>query len=223
MVLHGDNSSLKLVVTLNDTILTNINNLLVKSDINYCTADKANPRLIQYAINRAANGLENITIWTFDSHILVLTLSSVKKLIQAGLKRVLIVLVKKNGTEEFILIKIFNKFDADICQVLPFFHAFSRCDTSASFYGKGKSTFWDAWMSYSKSTELTHTFIELSNSPPAISKKNIRLLGLFILYAYFGRNHRYTDIKRQGVLGSLNPPIRSWKIWFYQKMLYLST
>ena len=223
LVLHGDNSSLKLVVTLNDTILTNINNLLVKNDINYCTADKANPRLIQYAINRAANGLENITIWTFDSHILVLTLSSVKKLIQAGLKRVLIVLVKKNGTEEFILIKIFNKFDADICQVLPFFHAFSGCDTSASFYGKGKSTFWDAWMSYSKSTELTHTFIELSNSPPAISKKNIRLLGLFILYAYFGRNHRYTDIKRQGVLGSLNPPIRSWKIWFYQKMLYLST
>ena len=62
LVLHGDNSSLKLVVTLNDTILTNINNLLVKSDINYCTADKANPRLIQYAISRAANGLENITI-----------------------------------------------------------------------------------------------------------------------------------------------------------------
>ena len=61
-------------------------------------------------------------------------------------------------------------------------------------YGKGKSTFWDAWMSFSKSAELTHTFIDLGISPLAISEENLRLLELFILYVYFGKNHRYTGI-----------------------------
>ena len=110
------------------------------------------------------------------------------------MNRVFTVLVKKNSTKEFDLIKIFNKFGADICQALPLFHTLSGCDTSFSFYGKGKCTFWDAWMSLSKSAEPTYTFIELGNSLLAISEKNIRLLELFILYVYFGKDHIYTDI-----------------------------
>ena len=98
------------------------------------------------------------------------------------MKSVFTVLVKENGREEFDLVKIFNKFGADIFQALSFFHAFIGCDTLSSFYGKGKSTFWDAWMSFSKSTELTHTFIKFGNNPLAISEESIRLLELFMLY-----------------------------------------
>ena len=143
MVVCDDDSSLKIVVTLNDTILANVNDLLVQNDINSCTAEEADPRLIRHAINQATNYLENITIQTVDSNVPFLSLSSVQRLIQTGVKSVFTVLVKKNGTEEFDLIKIFNKFGADICQALSFFHAFSGCDTSSSFYGKGNSTFWD--------------------------------------------------------------------------------
>ena len=92
------------------------------------------------------------------------------------------------------MIELFNKFGTDICQALPFFHAFSGCDTSSSFFGKGKSTFWDAWMSFSKSTVLTQTFIELSNSPLAVSEENLRLIEEFLLYLYFGKDHKYIDI-----------------------------
>lgn len=38
LVIHGDESSLKFVVTLNDTIFTNTHDLLFENDINYCTA-----------------------------------------------------------------------------------------------------------------------------------------------------------------------------------------
>ena len=81
LIPHGDKSSLKLVVTLNNTILTNANNVLVQNDINYCTVEEADARLIQHAINQAVNGLENITISTVDSEVLVLSLSSAERLI----------------------------------------------------------------------------------------------------------------------------------------------
>lgn len=53
-------------------------------------------------------------------------------------------------------------------------------------------------MSLSKSAELTYTFIELGNIPLSTSEKTIRLLELFILYVYFGKDHRYSDINDAG-------------------------
>ena len=127
------------------------------------------------------------------------------------MKSVFNVLVKKNGTEEFDLIKIFNKFGADICQALLFFYAFSGCNTVYSFYDKGKSILWDAWMSFSKSREYTYTFIELGNSPLTVFKENIKLVELFVRYMYFGNNHRYTDINEArctSFFKSLNPKLK---------------
>ena len=47
------------------------------------------------------------------------------------MKSVFTVLVKRNGTEEFDLIKILNKFCVDIFYTFPFLHAFSGCNTSS--------------------------------------------------------------------------------------------
>ena len=47
-------------------------------------------------------------------------------------------------------------------------------------------------MSFSKSAELTHTFIELGNIPLAIPEENIRLLELFILYVSDINEARFT-------------------------------
>lgn len=66
-------------------------------------------------------------------------------------------------------------------------------------------------MSFSKSTELTHTFIKFGNSPLAISEENIRLLELFMLYVQFGKNHRYTDINEGSYISffkSLSPKLK---------------
>ena len=41
LVLHDDSSSLKFVVTLNDPILTKVNDLFVKNGINYCAPEEA--------------------------------------------------------------------------------------------------------------------------------------------------------------------------------------
>ena len=116
LLLHGGSSSLEFVVTLKDTILT-----YVQNDISYCTPEEANPRLTWHAIiNQANNGLENITNQIIDSNVLVLSLSSVKRLIQTDVKSLSVVLINKDR----------------------------------------KSIFLDAWISFSKSTELRYIFIQ---------------------------------------------------------------
>ena len=45
---------------------------------------------------------------------------------------------------------------------LPVFHAFSGCDTTSAFNGKGKRSFWQAWQVYE---DITETFVYLASHP----------------------------------------------------------
>ena len=45
---------------------------------------------------------------------------------------------------------------------LPFFHAFTRSDTTSQFYGKGKKTAWDGWKAYA---DITRTFACIAEQP----------------------------------------------------------
>ena len=47
-------------------------------------------------------------------------------------------------------------------QVLHVFHAFTGCDQTSGFLGRGKSTAWTTWMSYG---EATTAFMALSKMP----------------------------------------------------------
>lgn len=38
-------------------------------------------------------------------------------------------------------------------RALPFFHAFTGCDTTSQFFGKGKKKAWESWKSYPEVTE----------------------------------------------------------------------
>ena len=187
--LHND-SPCKFVVTFNDTILTNDTNLASQSDIKFCTAEEADPRLIRHAMNQAVNGIKCITIETVDSDVLVLSIGHIENLIAAGASNAYIRLAKK----EYDLIEIFEMYGPDTCKALPYFHAFTGCDTASSFFGKGKTTMFDAWMIFPKLSELNSTFIELSNSPTSVSKENLKILEEFMLFVYFGKDHKYTDI-----------------------------
>lgn len=71
------------------------------------------------------------------------------------MKSVFTVLVKKSGTEEFDLIKILK---SSVWIFVTHCHS-CMLSVDAIHHQVGKSNFWDAWMSFSKSTELTYTFI----------------------------------------------------------------
>jgi len=47
-------------------------------------------------------------------------------------------------------------------QALPMFHAYSGCDTTSAFNGKGKKSAWRAWQAYDDATEI---FVHLAKHP----------------------------------------------------------
>ena len=52
-----------------------------------------------------------------------------------------------------------------VCHALPFFHAFTGCDTVSSFHGKGKRKAWDTWLQSEQAESLTTVFTALGNKP----------------------------------------------------------
>ena len=74
------------------------------------------------------------------------------------------------------IINLSEKIGLKNCLGLPFFHAFTGCDVTSSFYNHGKCKFWDAWMMAHDKPDLTDIFIELSNTPSEINEQHMKML-----------------------------------------------
>ena len=71
-------------------------------------------------------------------------------------------------------------------RALPFFHAFTGCDTTSQLFGKGKRIAWESWKSF---PEVTEAFLSVMNQPFQFLKVDstaMKLLERFtcILYDY---------------------------------------
>jgi len=53
----------------------------------------------------------------------------------------------------------------DRSTALPFFHAFTGCDTVSCFRGHGKKSAWETWKTF---PEITETFIKLATQPESV-------------------------------------------------------
>ena len=63
---------------------------------------------------------------------------------------------------KWIPIHLYSKaLGEEICMALPFWYAFTGCDTVSQFAGRGKKTAWKAWTSFPRVTE---TFARLSSA-----------------------------------------------------------
>lgn len=68
----------------------------------------------------------------------------------------------------------------DIRSALPFFHAYTGCDTVSSFYGIGKTRAWNVWM---KMPDITQVFNNLSNSME-IQDEDFQMIEWFTVLMY---------------------------------------
>ena len=64
---------------------------------------------------------------------------------------------------------------------LPFFHAFTGCDTVSSFYDIGKLT---AWNAPNTCIEIWETFSELSNHPDSIPEISMKAIEKITVLMY---------------------------------------
>ncbi len=73
---------------------------------------------------------------------------------------------------------------------LPFFHAFSGCDTVSAFHGKGKKYTWQTWSVFQRATP---TFTKLSRTPSAIGDEDLLIIEEFVVLLY-DRSSPYKEV-----------------------------
>ena len=71
--------------------------------------------------------------------------------------------------------------DPRVCATLHVFHAFTGCDTTSSFGGRGKKTAWNTWKVF---PEVSAAFEDLLLMQDTISNSTISTLERFVILLY---------------------------------------
>ena len=113
--------------------------MLLNEDISDCPSEEADQRIVRHVINCARNNISSIVVSTSDTDVLILLMSVfplLKEISQYAPN-----LVCLFGIGE--VIRYYNAhglcetIDDNVCKALPFFHAFTGCDSSMVNFSSG--------------------------------------------------------------------------------------
>lgn len=134
--------------------------------------------MILHALDAANKGFRRIMLRTVDTDVLVLAVSVVALLEETEMWVAF-------GTGKHLRYIPAHEIAASIGEVkakaLPFFHAFTGCDTVSSFAGRGKKTAFDVWKSFE---EITPVFAALSSRPTTISEECMKVVESYVILLY---------------------------------------
>ena len=146
--------------------------------------EEADTRMFLHVVDAVQCGFTKILLRTVHTDVLLLAIAFAEKL-QDFQSNQTIELWVRFGTGAHLRYiaahDISSKLKPQFPKALPFFHAFTGCDTVSCFYGKGKKTAKDRWKSF---PEVTSTFLSLGNKPPVVDNSCMATLECFVVLLY---------------------------------------
>ena len=154
-----------LVVTYNGSTLTNIEKIIHADEILCCNIEEADQRIIQHLINCAVNGFKKLFVITGDTDVLILLIAALPNILENFQCALVCQFGIGNNIRHYNINNLCSSLKSDVCKTLPFFHAFTGCDMTSSFYNHSKLKFFDAWMKYKDKDNIASVYSELFNEP----------------------------------------------------------
>ena len=129
------------------------------------------------------NGAHNILVSTVDSDVIVL-LVSVYYQLQAVLSdfNVWVGCGAGNHFTYYDISLICQTLGDQKSRALPFFHAFTGCNTTSQFLGKGKKSAWESWKAYPEVSEAFLFATEPAVTPSILPNEGVRVIHVCVLY-----------------------------------------
>lgn len=177
--------------------------------------EEADTRLILHAQSAVNDGHTNIVVRTVDSDVLVLCVvfcshnPTIKLWIELGTGKNVKALSAHN-----IALNLGIKSHA-----LPFFHAFTGCETVSSFSGRDKKSAWKTWMSH---LAITDTFTALSRPITCINTTILENIERFVIKMY-DKTCQVADINDARRIIFIQKKTVLLKIYHRQKMHFYCT
>ena len=132
-----------------------------------CSHGEADIRIIVDVLDTARNGCKKIIVRTVDTDVLVILIGQFHHIKERHsiIELSIAFSVGKDYTM-YSINEICRKFERDACKVLPVFHAFTGCDTTSSFHGKGKRVHGKLGNHFQKSPRCSCTSLIINSLPP---------------------------------------------------------
>ena len=167
-----------LITTLKDSAISNPPRDL--TDIAPCDHEEADTRVFLHVYAASLDGHSKVTIRANDSDIVVIAVSQFHKMRQ--LQELWIIFGTGNNVK-YIPVHYITELMGDKALGLLAFHSITGCDTTSSFFGKGKKTAWKVWEEH---PELTSTFKTLSKPNVKVSdvKRAMSSIQNFVVHLY---------------------------------------
>ena len=139
---------------------------------------------MRHTLNLINNDYKNILVRSIDTDVLVLLISYTG---QVELNDIEIHAYLINSDRYYNIKQIIRELTSDIFLTLPFFYAFTGCDTVSSFYGKGMCKAYDVWVKV-KGKLISLMFSSSLGKSLPIGMTHIGMLGSFVLQLYGSRH-----------------------------------
>ena len=130
-----------------------------------------------HALHCAQSGHRKVLIISVDTDVVVLAIAK----FNLSLEELWVAYGTRKHYRLIPAHAIADSLGEEKARALPFFHAFSGCDTSSSFSSIGKKMAWDTWGVF---PDTTHTFAELSQVAASVSDEQISQLERFVILLY---------------------------------------
>ena len=114
-----------------------------------CSHEEADTRIVVHVIDAIRKGMKSICIRTMDTDILIILISKFHFL--KHLCKDLELKVAFGVGKDFAVYSVNNicsTLGLDKSKIMSIFHAFSGCDTTSSFHGRGKKSAWESLVSF---------------------------------------------------------------------------
>ena len=159
-------------------------------------SEEADQKIVRHTLHCIKQMYNVIVVQSIDTDVLVLLLAYVAGEATSSNRNAFHVFFKLVTSDPtwYDVVAIIKQLGIDICKALPFFYAFTGCDTVSSFSGKGKCTFFDAWMKSREKDQITETFTKLGNMPQTIKDEDVFVIESLVKLVYYGCAKGHKDL-----------------------------
>ena len=140
--------------------------------------EEADTRMMLHLADAYSEGFRKFLLRTVDTNVVVLSVAAAAKL---KIQELWIAFGTGKHLRYIPAHEIAVSLAPSKSQALPFFHAFTGCDTVSAFHTKGKKTAWETWKVYE---DVTATLLTLSTGPAQIKEEDVAVLERFTLLIY---------------------------------------
>ncbi len=150
-----------------------------------CNHEEADTRLLIHLLDALKKGAAKCLVRTVDTDVIVILIGKYYSIISRYPAADIWVAFGSGKNFIYLDINAISKdLGVDKFTALPLFHCFTGCDTTSSFFGKGKKSAWEAWNAYPEVTQAFNNMVAYPFHPVTVQSRDFQTLERFTIIMY---------------------------------------